>query len=368
VAALLIVLNHARNLTLQALGLDLDKQPAWIKAALVPTLLGAAGVGLLLVLSGYLVGGSVVRQLRGNRFDPVDFGIKRVSRFWSVLIPAVAVTWLIDIGVRAAHPMGGEGLGKVQSDSARTVLCNVGLLQSSRCSPLGSNASLWSLSYEFWFYVLFAGAAFAAAGFARRRWLAAIGGLVVAAAAVAIFGPKLLSLLPAWLYGVVVSMLPHRAPRRAGWWIAAAILGVTGYTLVSAAAKMTATQDVGTLYLLIGFFAAPLVWLLAAANPDPSRLVKPFRFFAWLGNWSFSICAFHMPLLMILTLTVTQHLRGSAPLLFTFGYGSAFIAILGIYPLYLVSERHLPTWRRVMMRLLRPGSSPEAHRVSSSAH
>ena len=82
VAAVLVVLSHARLYPYMEAGLSISGRSTVEKLLLAPTSFGREAVATFFVLSGYLVGGQVLRQVRQQRFDPAVFLIKRLTRFW----------------------------------------------------------------------------------------------------------------------------------------------------------------------------------------------------------------------------------------------------------------------------------------------
>src|SRR4051812_21006404 len=115
-------------------------------------------VMVFFVLSGYLVGGSVIAEQR--RSGRIDFGrylFRRLLRLCVVLWPAYALIWLAD---HAAVQLGAVELGLFTSDvldtlSLSTLACNMAFLQMAACVQYGENGALWSLFNEAWYYVLF---------------------------------------------------------------------------------------------------------------------------------------------------------------------------------------------------------------------
>ena len=87
-AALLVVLGHARAFYENATGTTARELAPWQKVVLLPTSVALESVAVFFVLSGYLVGGQVIRQLRTGRFSWPDFTVKRLSRMWTCCCPA----------------------------------------------------------------------------------------------------------------------------------------------------------------------------------------------------------------------------------------------------------------------------------------
>ncbi|KQP56668.1 hypothetical protein ASF51_01750 [Agreia sp. Leaf283] len=347
-AALLVVVSHARLYIFSAAGVQLDEAPTWLRIALAPTAFGKEAVGVFFVLSGFLVGGQVIRLVRADKFDVVDYGVKRLSRLWSVLIPGLLFTIVIDLMMRIVS-------GKLASfsliegtDSLQTASCNAVFLMPTRCSTFGTNDSLWSLGYEFWFYIFFAAVAAGVGLLARRRWLAGSIALVVGLLSVVVFGMELLALIPAWLLGVGVAVIVGNRSGKLHSKRGASILGglILAIACMLAPNLLHVTEPIK--FLIVGAGAAALVLVLALRDPSPGAGLRLFRFVAWIGTWSFSIYVFHLPMVKLIAMLLPDGLGGVALLIAI--YGTAVVVVAASYPLYLVSEKRMAVWRSVLFR------------------
>lgn len=347
-AALMVVVSHARLYIFSAAGLQLDEAPTWVKVVLAPTAFGKEAVGVFFVLSGFLVGGQVIRLVRANRFDVVDYGVKRLSRLWSVLIPGLIFTVAIDLLMKTVAGRLGSFSLLEGADSLQTAACNAAFLMPTRCSTFGSDDSLWSLGYEFWFYVFFAAVAASVGLLARRRWLTGSVALIVALLSVVVFGAELLALIPAWLLGVGVALavgnLSDRTGSRRGASIAGGLILAIGSMLLPNLLHVTEPIK----FLIVGFGAAALVLVLALRDPSPASGRKIFQLFAWIGTWSFSIYVFHLPMVKLIAMLLPEGL-GDVTLLVAI-YGTALIVTAAAFPLYLVSEKRMGAWRSALFR------------------
>ena len=121
-------------------------------------------VVIFFVLSGFFISDAILRSKEKGSFSFLNYGIDRLSRLWIVLIPGLFLTLLIDfVGL---HYFGSTPayLGTIQYTGNINVLDrftlvnfigNIFFLQTIYVSAFGSNSPLWSLSYEFWYYILF---------------------------------------------------------------------------------------------------------------------------------------------------------------------------------------------------------------------
>jgi peptidoglycan/LPS O-acetylase OafA/YrhL len=114
-------------------------------------------VVVFFVISGFLVGGAVLRLARGTRPFLRDYMIDRVSRIYVVFVPALALGFLVDAAGR--HLFAGTGL--YENPAWRDAFAPIRLLgalaqlQSIWIGQIGANTPLWSLACEFWYYVVF---------------------------------------------------------------------------------------------------------------------------------------------------------------------------------------------------------------------
>lgn len=100
IAALLVAMNHLQDY--QFIQLEPIQNPAFLSNAFsVLTKLGGDAVLVFFVPSGYLVGGSVIKDASKSQWSWVDYLVKRFSRLWMVLIPALLLTLFWDsLGIR----------------------------------------------------------------------------------------------------------------------------------------------------------------------------------------------------------------------------------------------------------------------------
>lgn len=147
---------------------------------------GHEAVVIFFVLSGF-----VIRHAAGKN-DPTLrlFAISRISRVWSVAIPALLLTWLFDSIGHRIDLAPYEGLVTDGSAALRVAIGAAMLNESWVSVQMLSNTPYWSIAYEVFYYALFA-AIFYLKG--RWRWLILVPALIA--------GPKILLLFPIWLMG-----------------------------------------------------------------------------------------------------------------------------------------------------------------------
>jgi peptidoglycan/LPS O-acetylase OafA/YrhL len=216
VAALLVVISHARNVLFVDYEAVADKN-LFVKGFYFITGFGHEAVIMFFVISGLLVGGMSARKFASGRFDAADYAIHRFSRIYIVLIPALALGYLLDhVGLgffnnsQLYTHSNLLNFNRVFAEHMDwlTWLGNAAMLQYVSVEVFGSNGALWSLSYEWWYYCLF----FCATSVAAQS------NGVLARTVCGLVGALLLVLLPIeltawfsiWLVGTAVAFSPLR--------------------------------------------------------------------------------------------------------------------------------------------------------------
>lgn len=110
-----------------------------------------AGVVVFFVLSGYVIAYTAIQKNRGGK----QYMLARFSRLYSIVIPALAITALAEIIVLFISPeiSGSMSRGMTLPRYMLSALLSNELWFISAAPPI--NGPLWSLSYEFWYYVIF---------------------------------------------------------------------------------------------------------------------------------------------------------------------------------------------------------------------
>lgn len=266
-------------------------------------------VMVFFVMSGFLVGGSVISEYRRTQgIHLQSYMLRRLVRLWIVLLPVFAIGVLVDsIGWRIA---GGPVEGVYFTDlpdrmTAGVVACNALFLQTFACNQTGSNGALWSLANEFWYYILFPLALLAVLPSRHGRAVrfaagAAFAVLAVVLTAIQFDGWSLLPYMAIWLFGAYAfyqdKPVGNFGPRVS---LAMFLLFIVGIRLgvrsevFEAYPLMRYAVDLCTGALFANF--------VMAIRSAPSGFTLPFpRLHVLLASFSFSLYAVHVPLLGIM--------------------------------------------------------------------
>ena len=368
IAAVLVLLDHWRNM----LFVDYRALQGHRILAAIPYLLTSAGhqaVVVFFVLSGYLVGGSVWRSLDRGTWNWVNYLSHRLVRLWIVLLPGLLLCLLWDqVGLRLHHaPLlyGGANYNHltpaVQPGLTPLAffgnLCFVGGLH---VPIFGSDGALWSLAFEFWYYLLFPLALLLIRRQTSVPRRAVLLGLLLACALVA--GREVLISFPIWLLGAWLARARRPQP---GSFFRRSIVFL--YPLLFfGGSKLHLIPGVGQDYGLALATAALLVVLLQQTQPAKAgevgvRLARP------LAGFSFTLYVAHLPFMLLLTSVLAgdgrwQPVGAALPL----GIAVLALTLLYSYGLAAVTERHTERVRKTIEGWLRFSRSPTLGPVSTS--
>jgi peptidoglycan/LPS O-acetylase OafA/YrhL len=330
-ASLTVLFLHARNLWFPNL-LPVYKQPGDV---------GHAAVVVFFILSGYVIAYTTTSNNRGPRY----YALARLSRLYSVVLPALVITALIEVVLTQIAPAlaaeHSRGLSWPRYFLAGGFLNEIWFLSAA---PL-LNTPLWSLSFELWYYVIF--------GFWFYR-PAGTKGLLVTAAACLVAGPKILVMMPLWIAGLVAYRLPPpRLPVLAAW-------GLVGTSLLGAALLVWRLPPLpfglGHVPLFfagqfltdwaIGFFVAAALWALppAIVIKPPARWISRFR---QLADLTFPIYVLHFPLLVLWQGIFGSQLYDAGQLTLALSVVFLLTALLGVF-----LERQRSMWTRFFTQVL----------------
>lgn len=312
-AALLVLFEHARAsifIPYEAL----EENRLLLAPFYALTSMGHEAVMIFFALSGYLVGGHVITRMQDGRWSALDYVLRRMTRLWIVLIPALLLTFLVDqlsISMGNGSLYDGTYLGQLvpslptsaepASYSLLTLLGNAFFLQTILVPVYGSNGPLWSLAYEFWYYVLFPPLAWAiwGGGSLPARILA-----LAAAIAIAVWLPcEIVKLGLVWLAGVAAFIVqkkwldsPKALPSHIGW-VGFIIIGAVALSSV-----VTAAVDA----LLLGLVVAACLPVIGMKAWASNVLKKAAEFGA---EMSYSLYLFHFPIVIVITGSLTLPAR-----------------------------------------------------------
>lgn len=341
-AALAVMVGHVRGLFFVDYP-AISKPSLLHKALYAVTGLGHQAVIVFFVMSGYFIGTSVYESVTARRWSWRVYLTNRLTRLQLVLLPALILGFIWDqIGMRIpqAASFYYGGLYKYYAPSvalrstAPVFVGNLFFLQSVVSPVFGSNGPLWSLSYEFWYYILFPSLILAAASWLGLRFRILYFGLAIVLAW--FIGAQISLYFLVWMMGMLIGRLRHldwSGSARAMAWVSASasvpFILVLGWVRVHPDAS-----EIGTDFAIGLCFALWIYAMVQGTRDDVSPIyAKAAKTFA---GFSYTLYLTHFPALLLLRGVLDP--RGNwQPDWKHFGYALAIAALALVYA-YLVAE------------------------------
>ena len=296
--------------------------------------MGHQSVMIFFVLSGFLVGGSILRPSFSWRY----YVIARISRLWVVLIPCLLFTFLI--GNFTGVSWNSYSDSRYDASFA-TFIGNLVFLQTIAVPVFGGNEPLWSLANEFWYYALFP-------LLISRRILLVLLGILIA---LLLPSPIQIGFL-IWLQGVAAYLFVSRASpsfrlavSRTFWVIlllfVAALLYSKSPTFQS---RLRINPD-----LLVGGSFALICTSLSERPPILSKFARQ------ISDMSYSLYLTHYPVVVLIgTYFYPSKLVPTFALVLQFLAWLAALLLVG-WVFWWLFERHTDSLRRQILRVVPNG-------------
>lgn len=314
---------------------------------------GFAGVDIFFVISGFLIGGIVHREIGEGRFTFAVFYARRARRILPALFAVSAI--MLGLGLLILGP-GELARFAISAVSALFGLSNLWFLHSTDyftpSAVLEPFLMTWSLGIEEQFYLLLPPLLLLLRRFSAQRILCVIAALTAASLLLSVLATPVrpvesFYLLPtrAWELGVgvVLAMMKRTGfdlSGRAQEWLAPAGLAAIGVALVLFDERVR-FPGYAALLPTLGTMA-----LIATPDSRINRHILASRPFVAIGRLSYSWYLWHWPLLALLRISAAGQV--SQPLL-------AAIAIGSIVPAWFCWR-----WIERPFRQARPGRRDKA--------
>ena len=289
------------------------------------------------VITFFVLSGFVISWVVDTRTPSVGgFLVKRLARFYSVMVPAITILGICYLVTMQLEPQ----LYQYQGDGEHfwlKSLFTLGFLNFNSVVyqvKLPGGSPFWSLTYEFWYYIVFA-----LWVFSKRWWLPLLGTAVI----FMFLGWDAFLLWPVWLIGVAIYWLSKRItlkPAQAQVLFGLSLslivnLYVSGwrYSVLAIDTYFPGLDNLryakaAPYFLCLGLmmglnFLAVKAWSSKRQLALPTRVTKEIRH---LAGVSFTLYLVHVPLMLLL-----RGLLG--------GYGVPFlIPILTIAIVYVIGR------------------------------
>ena len=262
---------------------------------------GHSAVTVFFVLSGFVI--AFITDTKERHW--ATYAASRVSRVYSVALPAVFLTIALDAAGRQLYP----ALYSYPFDQfgVRTLTSLLLLNETWFISITSfSNVPYWSICYEMWYYV-----AFGLAMFLPRR----MGGVAVVGLAL-LLGPKVVLLAPIWMLGVLLYRWQRLRQISAvqGWLLVlGSSVGIVAFHHAGVSEQVADqfksfigahgyAQLTFSKFFLADYLLGSLVFLNFAGMRRISDSLTPLllleRPIRWLAGYTLSLYLLHQPLFL----------------------------------------------------------------------
>ena len=296
--------------------------------------IGHDAVIVFFVLSGFVIQYAAAAKEK----TLLDYQVARFARLYSVVIPALLLTYLFDhIGIK--HDPSIYDLGRETNPGLRLAAGALFISQSwSWNLELLSNDPFWSLPYEFWYYQMFAAATFFR-GAAR---------IVLVAIAFLIAGPAILIYLPLWLAGAVTYRMSRQTslePTKAAGIFVISVIGLFAVLIMDYKGAIIRTnapywpRGFSFVDYLVGALIAVNIYSACFIRLPITALAKPISTAAGV---TFALYLLHLPILHLASAFTPSDLP--VPLR---GLILGTVTLLAVIALSFVTEQRKKQWRRL---------------------
>lgn len=283
-AALEVAAAHVRTQAFPSLR-TLPDPGIWYQGLAFFTGFAHQAVVIFFLLSGWLVGGSLLNKL--NTPNPfLSYSIDRITRLWIVLIPSFLAT--------LAFAAWSDWIDATKFDyspsneySFSSFFGNLVGLQDVAVPRFGGNFALWSLACETWYYVLFP---LVLASFAAKKLVGKIAAAILTVFIAANLSNVLMLYFSLWLLGTAFSRIQIALCQRSKMLLISIFVVTAVYSRLN---EESFLQDL--LYSLL---------FLTLLSSQQQKLKNSSPTINWLrstgtilSNFSFTLYVIHVPLL-----------------------------------------------------------------------
>jgi peptidoglycan/LPS O-acetylase OafA/YrhL len=336
---------------------------------------GISSVITFFVLSGFLISLSIFDALKADRFAWKTYLANRFSRLYVVLIPALILGAIFDLlgSTLAGRNSIYNGITLGTNCVPASIVDHLTLgnffgqllfLQGIQCQTFGSNGVLWSLSCEFWYYIIFP--CFVIGIYTAKKTSLIKRILLVAFGATLLYliGPLMGFRFFLWLMGAVLVFLPMNSflkNRSYGRILALVLAGVCFICRLALTPALPQENSRLVLEFLLGLSCMLCMYFIlhdktALATKNGGNFVsrlyeKSSEFFA---GFSYSLYLVHTPFLIFLRALLIKGERWPFDLEHLL-YGALIFAAVLVYAWLVaeLTEKHTNKVRKWLLQSLK---------------
>lgn len=312
---------------------------------------GHEAVIIFFVLSGFIIYSTTVS---GNR-NSVDYIVLRLSRVYSVALPAIIFSTVISLIFSKYFPFNDDNLSNYRPFSFVDFFSSLFFLNElwSNSSQLTLNNPIWSLCYEVWYYIIFWSIFYIKNSY---RWFVSLFLIIFS-------GPAVIALFPIWLMGVWLAKneITFIHKKLSAWLLFLVSLfivilinssevdifikkllheHVPGFWRLRSSQRLITDYLIG-LAVLTNIMIFPLLseWF-------KFFFLKNKKNFQYLAGFSFTIYLFHRPFTQLSGYFFPNYNRSIVHSVFLF-----IIILLCCWSISFLTEKRLAVWRRFLFGL-----------------
>lgn len=311
---------------------------------------GHEAVLLFFVLSGFVIhlrySKNICKYGNETKFDWLPYLKRRARRILPPLFFALLITFLLDsigrywgFSIYSGHTFSENINQNITHDySIPTLIGNILFVMKFYVPIFGSNGPLWSLAYEWWFYLLYP-----IFFLITKRSLYIATALLIACLLLAMF-----NYFPILLFNKVFGLMLC-------WWLGGLLADVytqrirIPYLLLSLPALLLFPLILGYCNN-IRFELISLLWALAFTGTfsflffcqEKGIKLKALESLKWLGDLSYSLYVIHMPIIVFISGWLMNTNKGNLPQNFIFVFsGIIFVLIISYFTSLLIEKPFL---------------------------
>ena len=313
---------------------------------------------IFFILSGFFISASIFKAVSDNRWSWLSYLLVRLARLYVVLIPALLLTAVFDLSgiyfsgadsIYSGHSLIGNIVSFKVSDhlTVNNFLTNLFFLQRIFSPPFGSNAPLWSLSYEFWYYMIFP---LLVLSFVSNNNKHKLLQLLAALLLLCMVGKTISIYFLIWLFGAFIHFTSKFELKRKLKYLMLYLSGIVFLaTLGAVRVKLFSGSETFSDFILAIFFSIFLYAILQDRSPCHSELYKKIAH--KIAGFSYTLYLVHLPILIFCNSLILKNQRWQPePLQLTIGLGIFAFVIIYAYLISMVTEAQTEKVRSKLAR------------------
>ncbi|MCC5662976.1 acyltransferase [Nostoc sp. CHAB 5784] len=304
-ASLLVFLGHMRLLLFIEYS-EISNPSFLIKRLNSLTVLGHQSVMIFFVLSGFFISSSVIRRIQQKQWSWVNYLVERLTRLYIVLIPALLLSSFWDsLGIKIFGTGQDSFYGEkfhnghlatykiLENFTFQNALGTLAFVQTIFVDLFGSNKAVWSLAYEFWYYILFPSIILF---FCIKSLKARVFHAFLASGILLMIGSEIRIYFLVWLMGALVSIChPSKYLKNKNILNLLIILSILILCIALISERFISSPKIAD--FLIGISTAVMIYLLVNSRSQITQEGAYEKFSKGLAGCSYTLYLVHMPIL-----------------------------------------------------------------------